>query len=153
MSPREQVEKLIYRSCMTLDAADFDGYIDLCDDGFRYRISAYSPEIRKDMVWLEHDKDGMSTLFKQLPRHNSDHSPLSRHATIYNIEFSDGDKEADVVSFLQVFRTALDGGQTELYAVGKMYDKVRLNGSAGKLVKREIKLDTRQLGIGHHVPF
>jgi len=153
MTPREQVESVIYRSCMTLDAADFDGYINLCDDDYHYRISAYSPEIRKDMIWLEHDKDGMSTLFKQLPRHNSDKSPLSRHATIYSVEFADGDKEANVVSFLQVFKTALDGGTTELYAVGKMYDKVKLNGKGATLVNREVKLDTRQLGIGHHVPF
>jgi methanesulfonate monooxygenase small subunit len=138
---------------MTLDALDFDGYLNLCDGGYTYTIGAYSPEIRKDMIWLHHDKDGMSKLFKQLPRHNSDSSPLSRHATIYSIDVADGDKEADVVSFLQVFRTNLDGGATQLYAVGKMYDKVKLNGNGATLFSRNIKLDTRELGIGHHVPF
>lgn len=153
MNPREQVESLVYRSCMALDKADFDEYLSLCDDGYHYKITAYSPEIRKDMTWLEHDKGGMSQLFKQLPRHNSDSSPLSRHATIYTVEFNDKNDEADVVSALQVFKTALDGGATELYAVGKMYDKVKLNGNGATLVSRNIKLDTRQLGIGHHVPF
>lgn len=153
MNPREQVESLVYRSCMALDAADFEGYLNLCDENYNYRISAYSPEIKKEMIWLEHDKNGMSTLFKQLPRHNSDHSPLTRHATIYTVDFTNGEKEADVVSFLQVFKTNLNGGMTELYAVGKMYDKVKLDGNGASLVNRNIKLDTRELGMGHHVPF
>ena len=31
----------------------------LCDADFRYTITAYSPEIRKEMIWLDHDKAGM----------------------------------------------------------------------------------------------
>ncbi len=153
MNPREQVESLVYRSCMALDDSNFDDYLKLCDDGYHYKITAYSPEIRKEMTWLEHDKPGMSQLFKQLPRHNSDSSPLSRHATIYTVNFNDKNDEAEVVSALQVFKTTLDGGTTELYAVGKMHDKIKLNGNGATLVSRNIKLDTRQLGIGHHVPF
>jgi methanesulfonate monooxygenase small subunit len=153
LEQRHAVEELVYRSCIALDAKDWKAFLDLCDPGFRYTVSTYSPEIRKDMIWLEHDKDGMSALFTNLPKHNSDHSPVTRHATVYTVEVDAGKGEAAVVSALQVFRTALDGGATELFAVGRFHDRVRLDGGEPKLLKREVRLDTRLLGYGYHIPF
>jgi methanesulfonate monooxygenase small subunit len=138
---------------MALDAKDFAGYLELCDPEYRYAITTYSPEIRKDMTWLEHDKAGMQTLFTNLPRHNSDQSPLSRHVTVYTIEQDDAAKKAKVVSALQVFRTQIDGGATELFAIGKLYDTVSLAGDAPRLLERQVRLDTRMLGYGYHIPF
>jgi len=151
LEQRRTIEELIYRSCLALDARDYKAFLGLCEDDFRYTISAYSPEIRRDMVWLDHDRKGMETLFTNLPRHNSDHSPITRHATVYTVEV-DGNA-ANVVSALQVFRTALDGGATELFAVGRFHDAVRLNGAGVKLAHRTVRLDTRLLGYGYHVPF
>ncbi len=148
---RQAVEELVYRTCLALDARDYKAFLGLCEDDFRYSITAYSPEIRRDMVWLDHDRKGMETLFTNLPRHNSDHSPITRHATVYTVDL-DGN-EASVVSALQVFRTELDGGATELFAVGRFHDTVRLNGTGAKLARRTVKLDTRLLGYGYHVPF
>ena len=145
------IEELIYRSCLALDARDFKAFLDLCEPGFRYTITTHSPEIKRDMVWLDHDRKGMETLFANLPRHNSDHSPLTRHATVYTVAL-DGE-EANVVSALQVFRTQLDGGATELFAVGRFHDTVRLQGDSAKLARRIVKLETRQLGYGYHIPF
>lgn len=153
MNPRSIVEELVYRSCMLLDDKNFKGYLDLCEPEYHYTVTAHSPEIRKDMVWLDHDKAEMQTLFTNLPRHNSDHSPVTRHATVYTVDVDEQKKEAAVVSALQVFKTALDGGATELFGVGKMYDVVRLNGGGAKLLRRTIRLDTRMLGIGYHIPF
>ena len=153
MTSTQAIEGLIYRSCLLLDDKDFKGYLDLCDPGFRYAITAHSPEIRKEMIWLDHDRKGMETLFNNLPRHNSDHSPLTRHATVYTVDLDEANKRAKVVSALQVFRTSLDGGVTELFAVGKYYDTVGLDGGTPKLVSRTVKLDTRMLGIGYHIPF
>jgi len=136
---------------MALDDRDYKGFLALCDPGFRYKVTAYSPEIRKDMVWLDHDRKGMETLFTNLPRHNSDHAPLVRHATVYTVKV-DG-QQAEVVSALQVFRTALDGGATELFAVARMVDTVKLDNGTPKLAQRLIKMETRQLGFGSHVPF
>jgi methanesulfonate monooxygenase small subunit len=150
---RTMVEELVYRSCMLLDEKNFKGYLDLCDPEFRYTISAYSPEINKEMIWLDHDKAGIQTLFNNLPRHNSDHSSLTRHATVYTVAVDDARKEAQVVSGLQVFKTSLDGGVTELFGVGKLYDTVRLNEDSAKLLRRNVRLDTRMLGIGYHIPF
>jgi methanesulfonate monooxygenase small subunit len=150
---RHIIEELIYRSCLALDDKDFKGYLNLCDDGFRYTITTHSPEIRKDMTWLDHDKKGMELLFNNLPRHNSDHSPLSRHATVYTVEVDEAAKQAKVVSTIQVFKTSLDGGATELFAIGKYLDTVNLEGASPKLLNRSVKLDTRMLGIGYHIPF
>lgn len=150
---RAAIEEMVYQSCLLLDAQDYKAYLDLCDEGFRYTITTHSPEIRKDMVWLDHDKKGMQTLLTQLPRHNSDHSPLTRHATVYSVTVNDSGKEAEVITALQVYKTELDGGVTVLFAVGKYLDQVNLAGDAPKLAKRVVKLDTRMLGIGYHVPF
>jgi methanesulfonate monooxygenase small subunit len=153
MEQRHAIEELVYRSCMALDERDFKGFLDLCDDGFRYTVTAYSPEIRKDMVWLDHDKAGIDTLFKNLPRHNSDHSPITRHATVYTVRVDEASREAQAVSALQVFRTQLDGGATELFAVGRFHDTIRLGGAAPKLLKRVVRMETRLLGYGYHIPF
>ena len=137
---------------MTLDNKKFNDYLDLCDPAYHYAITAYSPEIRKEMTWLEHDKAGMQGLFANLPKHNSDQSPLSRHVTVYTVSASDDGSEAQVISALQVFRTTLDGGTTELFAVGKIHDRITLAGGTPKLLDRNVRLDTRMLGFGYHIP-
>jgi methanesulfonate monooxygenase small subunit len=91
----------------------------------------------------------METLFTNLPRHNSDHSPLTRHATVYTVDEKNGSVE--VVSALQVFKTELDGGATQLFAVGRFLDTV--NPQSMKLAKRVVRLETRLLGYGYHIPF
>lgn len=151
MDQRKQIEELIYRSCLAMDDRDFKGFLAMCDAGFRYKVTAYSPEIRKDMTWLDHDRAGMETLFTQLPRHNSDHSPLTRHATVYTVKMNG--QTAEVVTALQVFRTALDGGATELFAVARLLDTVKLDGGEPRLAQRVVKIETRQLGYGSHIPF
>lgn len=157
---RQAIEELVYRSCLALDDRDWKGFLALCEEDFHYTITTYSPEIRRDMVWLDHDRKGMDTLLTNLPRHNSDHSPITRHATVYTVDDA-GDGTATVVSALQVFRTQLDGGASELFAVGRFHDTVKLAGTQGaerggagpKLAKRVVKLDTRLLGYGYHIPF
>ena len=150
---RQAIEELVYRSCIALDDRDFKGFLALCDEDFHYTITTYSPEIRKDMVWLDHDRKGLDTLLTNLPRHNSDHSPITRHATVYTVDAGADAGTASVVSALQVFRTQLDGGASELFAVGRFLDTVRLNGPHPRLAKRVVKLDTRLLGYGYHIPF
>lgn len=153
MNSRQAIDELVYRSCLLLDDKNFKGYLELCDPAFHYAISAYSPEIGKEMTWLEHDMAGMTLLFNNLPKHNSDHSPLTRHATVYTVESDEALQQAKAVSALQVFRTTLDGGATELFAVGKVYDTIKLNGGAPKLLDRKVRLDTRMFGFGYHIPF
>jgi methanesulfonate monooxygenase small subunit len=64
----------------------------------------------------------------------------------------DSGRRAEVTSTFQVFRTRLDGGATELYAVGRYFDTVDCSGEAPKLVARHVRLDTRDLHWGTHLP-
>ena len=153
MIPRQSIDELVYRSCMLLDEKNFSGFLELCDPAFHYAITAYSPEIRKEMTWLEHDKAGLKLLFDNLPKHNSDHSTLARHATVYTVDATGDNGRARVVSALQVFKTTLDGGATELFAVGKLLDTVALDEDVPKLVDRNVRLETRMFGFGFHIPF
>ena len=149
---RHAITELVCRSCMALDEKDFAGYLALCGAGYHYAITAYSPEIRKRMTWLEHDRAGLQQLFNNLPKHNSDQSPLSRHVTVYTITPDARGQRATVVSALQVFRTTLDGGTTELFAVGKLHDTVDCSGTEPRLIDRDVRLETRMLGFGYHTP-
>jgi len=149
---RAAFEELVYRAALRLDAADYAGFLALCGPEFRYTIATYSPEIRQQMTWLDHDRAGLEHLFETLPRHHSDRAPLSRHVSVYTVDVDASGERAAIVTALQVFRTRLDGGATELFAVGKIYDQARLVEGAAHLASRRIQLDTRQLGIGTHLP-
>ena len=153
MDHRHAITELICNSCMALDDKQFNAYLELCDPAYHYKITAYSPEIRKDMTWLEQDKAGMQALFANLPKHNSDQSPLTRHVSVYTVKEDAAARQAQVVSALQVFKTSLDGGATELFAVGKLHDLVSLTDAGPKLLAREVRLQTRMLGFGYHIPF
>src|SRR5437868_6428513 len=140
---RTAVEELVYRSALRLDARDFDGFLQLCEPELRYTVVAYAPEIRRAMLWLDHDTGGTESLFRNLPKHHSDPSPLSRHVTVYTVDFDGPGVNAKVVSALQVFRTLLDGGSTALFAVGKLHDEVRIVGGQARLTARTVRLETR----------
>jgi methanesulfonate monooxygenase subunit beta len=72
---------------------------------------------------------------------------------VYKVSVDAAAKRATVVSALQVFRTAASGGASQLFAIGKYHDTVSLEGERPKLLARHVKLDTRDLGWGHHIPF
>ena len=125
---RTQVEELVYDSCMLLDAKDFKGYLDQCDSNYEYKLSAYSPEIKREMTWLDHNRTEMEELFKTLPRHNTDPSPLTRSAVVYKVSIDEKSQRANVISGVQIFKTQINGGVTELFAIGKYFDTVALDG-------------------------
>jgi len=152
MDERKDITALIYKSLLTLDDLNFKEFLNLCAPNYHYKITAYSPEIRKEMIWLEESRQSLEQLFINLPKHNSDHSRLSRLGNVYLID-KIAPHEWSVLTFLQVFRTTLDGGATELFAIGKIYDKVTETNAEFKLLDREIKLETRMFGFGHHIPF
>ena len=152
MDERKDITALIYKSFLALDDLNFKEFLNLCAPNYHYKITAYSPEIRKEMIWLEESRQSLEQLFINLPKHNSDHSRLSRLGNVYLIDKT-APHEWSVLTFLQVFRTTLDGGATELFAIGKIYDKITETNSEFKLLDREIKLETRMFGFGHHIPF
>jgi methanesulfonate monooxygenase small subunit len=143
LAEREKaVRELIARTCLVMDDYDFNAYLDLCHADFRYIITTYSPELRKDITWLDHDKPGMKTLLDVLPLHASDHFlrlTMSRHLSVYTIDYSDNDTRAATVSGL---------------GVAKLKDTVVLESGKALLLSREVRLDTRMLGeTGSLIPF
>lgn len=148
MQDRE-IERLIYRSCRCLDEEDFAGYLDLCAADFHYRITAHSPELRKEMVWLDHGRTGLAALFENVPTHLRRPARLFRQASVYDVTIKGARATAE--TSLMVLATGFDG-KTEVLAAGRYEDSFELEGEAPLLLSRTVRLETRDLGIGSHVP-
>ena len=155
----ESVKETIYKSCLLLDDNKFKDWLELCDGDFTYAITAYSPEIRRDMTYFSGSRQDLAQMIDVLPKHNTDHSPFKRHATVYNVEVDAGGKTAQAVTSVLIYQNMLDGinshidsGENRLFAVGRYLDTFRLNGGAPKFVQREVRLETRRLDKGTHWP-
>jgi methanesulfonate monooxygenase small subunit len=151
------VTDTIYRSCLHLDNGNWKDFLDLCDDSMIYSIKAYSVEIRRDMESLSHNKKELGSLTEMLPKLNSDHSPLRRHASVYAVDIDENGETATAVTSLAVYQNMHDGinshidsGETRLFLVGKYLDKFKINGESAVLIEREVRLDTRRLDKGSH---
>lgn len=147
------IAELIYQSCDMLDKMDFAGYVELCAPAYQYKITAYSPELKKDMVWQDVNLEALKHHFDLIGRHVREIVNLTRFPTVYSIKYEADGKRAQVVTGLQVFKTKLDGGETALYGIGKIYDTICLNTGRPRLRSREIRMETRQLGTGSQIPF
>lgn len=79
-------------------------------------------------------------------------NPLTRHAQVTKVRIDAASRRAEVTSTVQIFRTLLDGGATGLFAVGRYLDTVNLQESKPRLLARHVKLDTRDLSMGTHLP-
>ena len=146
----DDLRSLVHRSCLCLDDGDWDGYLGLCTEDFTYRIATYSPELRKDMVWLEQDRAGMTDLFGNLENHVTLQGRFLRQPNVALIE-RDGDSTARVTTTFFVVYTNLDG-VSEIFTAGRYNDAIDLSGDHALLQAREVRLDTRDLGGGTHFP-
>lgn len=154
---RAAVEDVIYTSSLLLDEQRFAAWLEHTTPSFSYRITAYSPEIRKDMKWLEHDRAGLIALFELLPRHHVNHAPWQRHTVVYRVQ-QESASQLTAVSSVVVHHTVLDvgdvhleAGSTRVFAVGRYHDKLELHDGRWLLSDRTVRLETRQLGIGTHL--
>jgi methanesulfonate monooxygenase small subunit len=156
----QAIHRLVYQGCLYLNDEAWKDFIGLCDASFQYRVVAFSPEIRREQCWADRSYKVMKAHFDLMPRHNTDHSKLTRQVQVYTVDYDEATREARVVSALTIYRTQLDGinsylesGQTSLYAVGVYKDRVKLVDNVPKLIERVVELDTRQLDVGTHKPF
>lgn len=145
----EIVRGVIHRACRLLDAEDWDSFLALCAPDFSYQVVAYSPEIRQEMIWFDQDKEGLKALFEMVPQHLRRIGTLLRHVSVGEIE-----RQADgvwlAISTFQCFHTDQDG-RTHLLAVGRYEDLLSAD-TAPMLLSRTTRLETRDLGVGSHVP-
>jgi hypothetical protein len=154
---RDAATATVYESCLALNANRWDDFLSLCDpQTFCYRITNYSPEIKREQCWMDQDFAKLTKLFQLLPRHNSDRAHLARHATVYRVARG-ADCTVDATTAVAVYRTEWDAGDshllsgaTSLYVVGRYVDRLRVQGGVALLLRRTMELDTRQVGIGSH---
>ncbi len=155
----ETVRDAIYKATMHLDNQQWDDWLSLCDDDFEYSITSFSPEINYDMTYLAASKKDLRHLVDLLPKHNTDHSPLHRHTTVYSVSPSEDGKTATAVSSVVIFQNMLDGtnshidaGESRLFLIGRYIDTLKVEDGKGIFLKRELKLDNRRLDKGSHWP-
>lgn len=153
------VRDTIYKACLLQDDQKWSDWLDLCDEDFQYSIKAFSPEINYDMTYFSGDHHALTQMTELLPKHNTDHSPLKRHATVYAVDVDEDGETASAVTSLVVYQNMLDGvnshidaGENHLFLVGKYLDKFRIKDGRAKFVEREVRLDTRRLDKGSHWP-
>ena len=91
MDAHSLVRETIYRSTILLDSTELEwGGWSIAIRQFQYAIRSCSPEINKDMTYLELDRKGLESMVKLLPKHNTDHSPLTRHTSVYTVDVNGG---------------------------------------------------------------
>ncbi len=153
------VREAIYRSTILLDRQDWEGWLANCDDSFQYAIRTWSPEINKDVTYLALDRKGLATMVKLLPKHNTDHSPLTRHTSVYTVDVDNETHSAKAVSSVIVYQTMLDGinshidaGESRLFLVGKYIDTFKIEDSKVTFLSREVRIENRRLDKGSHWP-
>ena len=102
-----KIEKTIYKATLALDENNWSAWFELCDETFTYAITSFSPEINKKMTYFSGDKKELIGLMDMLPKHNTDHSPLHRHTSVYSIDISDDGKSATAVSSVTIYQNML----------------------------------------------
>lgn len=146
----EAVGRLIYATVLKLDAEDFKGFLRHCCKSFRYTIKTYSPELGKEMTWLDHGRKGMQDLFAMLPQHVRMKGRFKRHVSIYSI---DAQEDGSVRAHSSILLIHTDPeGSSKLFAAGQYEDVIDLSGDTPLLAERVVRLDTRDLGQGVHIP-
>ncbi|HWL84484.1 MAG TPA: nuclear transport factor 2 family protein [Polyangiaceae bacterium] len=154
---RAAIEDVVYTGCAHLDDQRFGAWLETTAPEFRYAIKAYSPDIRREMTWLDHDRKALAAMIDLLPKHHLDGAQWLRQAVVGPIVV-DADDSVRAVSSLAIFHTVVDvgdahleGGSSRLFAVGRYYDRLHFAGGHWRLFERTAKLDTRQLGAGSHL--
>ena len=156
--------ELVARAALALDDEDFAGFLALCTGDFRYEARSWSPELRKWMTWLAQSRSELEALLAALPEHLRRRGRLLRQLgpTIVDADVPEPGAEvagaAGAVALrattsFAIFHTDPDG-RTRLWVVGRYRDRIVVGaaGSGARLASREVVLDTRDLGIGSHVP-
>ena len=138
------------RASRCLDALDFEAFMALCTMDFRYTVEVWSPDLRRNMTWFEHDRTSIEALFGSVHEHIVRPERTLRHLGHCLVELEDADL-ASVDTSVAAFLTDTHGS-TRLWAVGRYLDRVERHDGSWRLTQRIVRLETRDLGIGSHLP-
>lgn len=145
------VRKFLERGCRLLDSEDYAGWLASCSGDIHYAIQAYSPEIRRDVIWLDKDRDGLRLLFEQLPMHERYKGVFRRMLGWTEAMVGDDPQTVMTDSGLCVYHTDIHGASV-LYCTGRYRDEIRIENGQPVLRARTVLMDTRRLPFGSHVP-
>ncbi len=149
--------ELVARAALALDDEDFAGFLVLCSADFRYEARSWSPELRKWMTWLAQSRAELEALLAALPEHLRRRGRLLRQLGPTIVDAGDAAHTLLATTSFAIFHTDPDG-RTRLWVVGRYRDRIVVDAAAApgkpglRLAAREAVLDTRDLGIGSHVP-
>lgn len=159
ITAQDAVRDAIYTATLALDEQRWNDWLALCDESFHYSIEAFSPEIRRNMIYLDGSREEMANMVEMLPKHNTDESPLSRHTVVYKVEVDEEAGTATAVSSFAIYQTIYDGldshveaGSSRLFLIGKYRDRFRLSDEGARFTARRVCLDNRRLDKGSHWP-
>ncbi|MHB8727124.1 MAG: aromatic-ring-hydroxylating dioxygenase subunit beta [Casimicrobiaceae bacterium] len=151
MNMVEEAKNLVALSCLLLDDEKFDEYLSLLSPRYHYCIKAYSPDLRKDVVFLDLDRGELEVLFRNLPKHVRLPGRFMRHANTSVVQSHDSQDRLSITTSLLVTHTDLEG-VSRVFATGRYRDKIARIEGKPLLEEREVRLDTRQFGPGSHIP-
>ena len=148
----EEIRDFLNRVADALDREAWEEFLSMCAPGFEYRVTAHSYELGEDMIWLIHDMDGLRHLFDVLPEQLGRRGTrMLRQISVIGIAPGKAEGQAVATSKVIAVRTSPEG-VSELFAAGRYIDVLDVAGGTPRLLGRETRLDTRELGIGSHVP-
>ena len=148
----DDVRDFLNKVADALDREQWMEFLSLCAPEFEYRITAFSYELNKEMLWMRHDMAGLRALFDVLPEQlGRKGTRMLRHVSITEFGRAGAKGRIDVTSKIIAIRTSPEG-VSELFAAGRYLDVVDGSGNTLQLVARETRLDTRELGPGSHLP-
>ena len=145
------VRRLVDRGCRLLDAEDYRAWLAHCSQEFRYTIQTFSQEIRRDVIWLQKDRDGLALLFDQIPMHERYKGNFRRIVGWTDVTAEDPTSSVLAESAICVYHFDLYG-ESKLYCTAKYRDELLVERGQLVLQSRVVVMDTRRLPFASHVP-
>lgn len=145
----EAVRAVVVAAADRLDREDLGAWLALFADDGAYELAAYSPELRRTMVWWSAPLHVLRKQLDEVPQHERD--PARRLHVLGPVTVGSHDAGARADVTFAVYRTLPDG-RSSLYAVGR-YDDTLVRTSAGwRLQLHRAVLETRMLDAFTHLP-
>jgi methanesulfonate monooxygenase small subunit len=146
---RLAIQDLVQQTAALLDQEDLGGWLALFSDESEYRLTAYSTELKKEMVWWKSNRKELEKQLKEVPQHVRDPGQRFHLVSPPRVELSGN--RAQAFSAFAVFRT-LPSGETRFYAVGRYEDQLILNAGQWLYVSHVVRAETREFEALTHLP-
>lgn len=137
--------------CRLLDAEKYSQWLELCSPDFRYVIQTYSPELRREVLWMDKDRQSLATLCEQLPQHEKYPGSLRRMIGWTVVVQRQSPDTLFVESAFTAYHTD-QYGTSILFCTGMYVDQISAEVGRFTLRSRLVQMDTRRLPFGSHVP-